>query len=225
MRIFLVGILLTFVVPVWADTEPSREELEKWFESDDQEHPYIDNISEGELRFLPRTPGKHVPTMVNKITILNASLETGWVNIHQCHEDLDPIAAVEVVYRYHQMRNLKIHSIKNIKHARVEGQSVQLEDVGKRASLCVSLQARILYKDGKRRFVLRNGPFERRFLDGYYPLHVQLDVHYPADDIRYVGSKPGAIPGFKVRKARASVFVETWFEGKLMTELMFEITD
>jgi len=223
MRILLFGILLAFIVPVWAGAEPSREALENWFESDDQALPYIDNISEGELRFLPKLQRKRVPTMVNEITILNASVETGWVNIYQCHEDLDPITAVEVVYRYHKMRNLKINSTENIKKAWVEGQSVQLEEVSQGASLCVSLQARILYKDGERLFALRNGPFERKFLDGYYPLHVQLNVHYPVDKLYFMGSKPRAAPGFTVRQTGASVFVDAWFEGKLMTELLFDI--
>jgi hypothetical protein len=225
MRIFLLAICLAFIVPVWAEAELSPEALENWFESDNQAHPYIDHISEGELHFLPEPPDKRVPAMVNEITILVTSVETGWVDIHQCHEDIDPVTAVEVVYRYRKMRNLKINSTENIKKARVEGLSVQLEEVGHEASLCVSLQARILYKDGERRFALRNGPFERRFLDGYYPLHVQLNVHYPIDKLHFTGSKPVAAPGFTVRQTDASVFVDAWFEGKLMTELLFEIAD
>ncbi len=225
MRIFLFGILLALFVPVWADTDPSHQALEDWFESDDQATPYIDNISEGELRFLPKSPRKRVPTMVNQITISNSSVETGWVNIHQCHEDLDPITAVEVVYRYHKMRGLKIISTKNIKKAWVEGLSVQLEEVSHKASLCVSLQARILYKEGEKHFALRNGPFERRFLDGYYPLHIQLTVQYPTNKLHFMGSTPGAEPGFTVRQTDASVIVDAWFEGKLMTELFFEVVD
>lgn len=225
MRILLHGIFLAFIVPVCADAEPSHEALEKWFESDDQVHPYIDNINEGELHFLPKPPGKRVPTMVNEITISNTSVESGWVNIHQCYEDLDPITAVEVVYRYHKMRNLKINSTENIKKAWVKEQSVQLEEVGQEASLCVSLQARILYKDGEKHFVLRNGPFERKFLDGYFPLHVQLNVQYPDDKLHFMGSKPGAGPGFTVRQTDASISIDAWFEGKLMTELLFEIAD
>jgi len=225
MRIFLFALCLAFIVPVWAETELSSEALENWFESDDQAHPYIDNISEGELRFLRKPPDKRVPTMVNEITISITSVETGWVNIHQCHEDLDPVTAVEVVYRYHKMRNLKINSTENIKKAWVEGLSVQLEEVSYEASLCVSLQARILYKDGERHFALRNGPFERKFLDGYYPLHVQLNVHYPVDKLHFMGSKPVTAPGFTVRQTDASVFVDAWFEGKLMTELLFETAD
>jgi len=225
MRIFLFGMFIAFVMPVCAEAELSHEALESWFESDGQVHPYIDNVSEGELRFLPKPPDKRVPTMVNEITILIASVKTGWVNIHQCYEDLDPITAVEVVYRYRDMRNLKINSTRNIKKAWVEGQSVQLEEVSHEASLCVSLQARNFYKDGEKRFVLRNGPYERKFLDGYYPLHVQLSVQYPVDKLHFMGSKPEPALGFTVRQTDTSVFVDTWFEGKLMTELLFEIAD
>jgi len=80
MRIFLFAICLAFIVPVWAEAELSPEALENWFESDDRAHPYIDSISEGELRFLRKPPDKRVPTMVNEITILITSMETGWVN-------------------------------------------------------------------------------------------------------------------------------------------------
>jgi len=225
MRIFLLGIFLVVSVTVWAGAEPSVDALEKWFESDAQTHPFIDNISEGTLRFLPEPPGKRVPTMVNEITIVKTSVETGWVDIYQCHKDLDPITAVEVVYRYHQMRNLKINSTANIKKAWVKEQSVQLEEVSQEASLCVGLQARILYKDGEKNVVLRNGPFERKFLDGYYPIHVQLNVQYPPNKLHFMGSKPKAADGFTIRQTDSSVFIDAWFEGKLMTELLFEIIE
>ena len=164
MRSIIAGILIGVAIHCSANSEPSREALEKWFESDEQVLPYVDDVSEGELRFLVKPPDKRVTTISNEIHIYNHSLESGWVDIHQCYDDLDPIDAVEVVYRYHNMRQLKILSTEKIKKAWVEKQSVQLKQVEKSAKLCVSLQAQIFYQQGKLGFVLRNGPFERRFL-------------------------------------------------------------
>ena len=214
--IFLVG------TPIYAGDQPSPEALEKWFASDDPAPPEIQDVNEGELHFFTTPPDKRVPAMLNEITISPASMETGWVNIKQCHQNLDPINAVEVVYRYHQMRELQIISSERINKAWVEGQSVQLEDVQHGGSLCVSLQARILYPDGESRFALRNGPFERKFLDGYFPLHVMLTVHYPAQQIQFVTCKPKPTAGFELIHSIGQVHIDTWFEGKLLTELTFE---
>lgn len=218
---FSVALLVVFVIPAWADSEPSPEALERWFESDEMTSPYDDKISEGELRFLASPPEKRTTSISNKIDILNNSLESGWVSIDQCYSELDPIDDVEVVYRYHNMRKLKIVSTKHIRKAWVEGQSVQLKAVAKGAELCVSLQAQIFYKQGKRNYVLRNGPFERRFLDGYYPLHVKLNISFPASQLRFIDSKPAVTTGFNLRQTPGSVQVDAWFEGKLTTELMF----
>jgi len=224
MRDIMTGILFCLAVPVWASSgEPSAEALEQWFESDEQVLPYVDDVSEGELRFLVKPPDKRTTSISNKIDILNTSIESGWVDIEQCYGDLDPIDAVEVVYRYHNMRNLKILSTENIKKAWVEQQSVQLNEVEKGAKLCVSLQAQIFYKQDGKSFALRNGPFERKFLDGYFPLHVKLRVFFPEKSLRFTDSKPAATPGFTVRRNASSIEIDTWFEGKLTTELFFEV--
>lgn len=219
----ILGILIGFAIHSSVNSEPSREALEKWFESDEQVLPYVDEVSEGELRFLVKPPDKRITLISNEINIHNDSLKTGWVDIHQCYDDLDPIDNVEVVYRYHNMRKLKILSTEKIKKAWVVKQSVQLKEVQKGAKLCVGLQAQILYKQGKQRLALRNGPFERKFLDGYYPLHVTLKIIFPAKKLRFASSKPATTAGFRVRETDNSIEVDTWFEGKLKTELLFDV--
>ena len=207
---------------IYADL--SQEEIDKWLESDELAAPSsTDHVSEGELRFLKSMPDKRVPVMINNMTIHRSSLEQGWVDIEQCHENMDPVPELAVVYRYHKMRNLKILSAKGISVARVESQSVQLEDIAKGARLCVSLQARILYPDGARKYSLRNGPFERRFLDGYYPLNVRMQVNYPQDLLKFTGSIPEATSGFEIQRGLGKVHVNALFEGKLTTQLNFEL--
>ena len=216
--VFILG------APVYA-SEPSVEELERWFESDDTAPPKTDNVNEGKLVFLSKIPDKRIPTVINNITITENSLLTGWVTINQCYQDLDPISAVEIVYRYRQMRNLKIKSSKNIHSVRLEGNSVQLNEVNPGAGLCVNLQAQILYLSNESKFELRNGPFERKFLDGYYPLYVQLKIQYPSKKIVFITSEPHASPGFIIREDTNQLIIDTWFEGKLTTKLIFRLKD
>ena len=221
LTVFLIYLSLSVV----ASNEPSQEALERWFENDDMALPETDKVNEGELQFLLQPPKKRTTSVTNNIKIDYESLKTGWVTIDQCYEQLDPINAVEVVYRYHNMRYLTIHSTSKITKAKVEGQSVQLTEVQKGAKLCVSLEAQIFYRQGNYHFVLRNGPFERRFLDGYYPLHVSLHVTYPANKLQFMGSKPIATRGFDVKQTQGTIEVDAWFEGKLMTELSFMPVD
>lgn len=221
-------VLVLFLLVITANIygfEPSAKELEIWFASDDPEPPDFDSVNEGELRFLSRPPAKRTPSVTNNIRIQASSLSNGWVDIDQCYEGLDPINAVEVVYRYNDMRDLKLLSSKNIQAATVDGQTVQLEKVGRNASLCVSLQARIFYKLKEDGFVLRQGPFERRFLDGYYPFHVLLNIVYPGELVSFAGSRPEPAPGFSVKQDVSTVVINAWFEGKLVTELFFTVRD
>lgn len=194
------------------------QQLEQWFE---QEEPDSRDVNEGELRFLTGVPEGRVPRLENLLLVSRASLEDGWVAIRQCHHDLDPVAALEVVYRYRKMRKLRILRTRNIGQARIEGQSVQLEDVAEDASLCVELEAQIFYREANGQYRLPNGPFERRFLDGFYPLHLKLRVVYPADRILFIGSSPAAAPGFRVMSGPGEVHIDSRFEGRLSIELRF----
>jgi hypothetical protein len=60
----------------------------------------------------------------------------------------------------------------------------------------------------------------RRFLDGYYPMRVTLDIHFPAD-MELVDYLPEAQPGFEVREGPQRVLFDAWFEGQLQTQLRF----
>ena len=206
-----------------AESPLSQQELEEWFYDDERLHPFEDQVNEGTLQFLTTPPEKRVPYSQNLLTITEQSLLDGWVQIEQCHEQLDPIHAVEVVYRYKQMRGLRITKAKRIGRARVDGQSVQLEDVQTGAELCIQAEARILYKQATGGWVLRNGPFQRRFLDGYFPFHVRLRVNFPSQLLRYVGSQPQATAGFKVVAKTDSVVFDAWFEGQLFLEVYFAV--
>ncbi|UCE88117.1 MAG: hypothetical protein JSW10_06995 [Pseudomonadota bacterium] len=198
---------------------PTEEELERWLNEDTAEPP--PQVDEGELQFLDQPPASRTPHSQNTLVILDSSLADGWVELHQCYRGLDAVHEAEVVYRYKQMRNLRVQSHANISKAFVKGQSVQLVDVQKNATLCVRAEARILSRNDDGSFTLRNGPFHRKYLDGYFPLHVTLDVQFPASLLQVVRVVPAAQPGFKVEHTSGRAHIDAWFAGMLTVELHF----
>jgi len=69
--------------------------------------------------------------------------------------------------------------------------------------------------------VLRNGPFHRTLLDGYFPFHVRLEVQYPPATLRYLGVSPEPQPGFAVDSGDGLLTIDSWFAGALNIEISF----
>jgi len=180
-------------------------------------------VSEGELRFLPELLGKagqHLHHHRNDIHISPGSLIDGWVTLQQCHENLDRVGELQIVFNEGRSRDLRITATHAIGKAWVEGVSVQLHDIGAGSQICLELQSQALSPDGSGGFVLRNGPYMRRFLDGYYPMRVSQRIEYPpqlqADSIL-----PPPQEGFRVARESGLIQVETVFEGRLVTRFAF----
>ncbi len=183
----------------------------------------INKVNEGNLVFIDQPPNKQVHYHQNHVTLKPSSLKDGWVGLTQCHQNLDPVARVEIVFREGFVRRLKIQSMQQIGKAWVQGSSVQLKDVSKNAQLCVEAESNSLIKLSNGSYRLLHGPFMRKFLDGYYPMHVSMDVQLPKQ-LRFVSILPSNQQGFKVWQSSNSVHFDTWFEGKLLTEFIFEST-
>lgn len=222
----MVRAFLMFILALSAGTlvarEPTDEELEKWFNSDapDLEQQALD-VNEGQLEFLPQLPAKAVHHHHNTIIITPRSLYDGWVQLKQCHENLDQIGLAQVVFRKGRVRKLKVRFAENIGRAWVEGPSIQLKDVGKGARLCLELETRSLVNLGDGTLMIRSGPFMRRFLDGYYPMHVSLDVIYASKVIQFLSVTPEMQKGFRVWHNDNSLHIDSWFRGRLSTEIHF----
>jgi len=202
--------------------ELTQEQLEQWFNDElksDEERALA--VNEGELKFLAKPPDKAVHYIHNVLTITNDSPASGWVQLIQCHENLDAVAASQIVYRYKRMRTLTLDSFEKIGKAWVDGNSVQMEDIQSGAKLCIRAEVGILYSDKVGKFVLKNGPFHRKFLDGYYPMHVGLEVRYPDELLKFESIYPDAQPGFSVTRYKNSLQVDAWFEGELRTTIEF----
>lgn len=195
------------------------QQASEWFEDDAEVRARA--VNEGELVFLEKARAGRVLRTVNRLAVLPQSLADGWVRLEQCQENLDPVPSMEIVYRYDDMRRLRIDSFRGMERAWVEDRTIQMANVGEGAAICVSADVRILHAAGDGRYVLRSGPFHRRFLDGYYPLHLDYRVAWPAGRLVLESVEPAEQPGLAVEQAPGTLHIDTLFEGRLTIRLLF----
>ncbi|VAW71190.1 hypothetical protein MNBD_GAMMA12-3622 [hydrothermal vent metagenome] len=227
----LVSLIIgLFSANIIYSQELSKSQLDQWLNNPDAPIPLVKKnrkINEGKLTFLDPSKHKNVMHSDNNIRIDAQSLKTGWVELRQCYRNLDAFPRVQIVYKYRNIRHLKIKSVKKIKSAKIEGRSVQLVDVQKGALLCISAQIQSLQKTVTG-YQLQNGPFRRKFLDGYFPLHVTVNVRFPNLQITLESIKPKSVQGTKflgiqVSKSINRVTLNALFEGVLNTQLNFTL--
>ncbi len=181
-----------------------------------------DAVNEGQLHFLETPPAKPLHHHQNRIRIDADSLVTGWVGLYQCHDQLDAVPLLQITFREGYVRDLEIDLASGIGQARVEGASVQLRNIEPGARLCLSAQTRALRNTGNGYFSLFNGPYMRKFLDGYYPMRVTLDVDYPAAALQLIDVSPVPQPGLSSDERPGNIRLDTIFEGELRLLLQFE---
>jgi hypothetical protein len=126
------------------------------------------------------------------------------------------------VFGKNRVRNIKIISFKNIERAWVEGTTVQFENIKDNASICIQANTHSLTVLPDGTYKLRNGPFMRRFLDGYFPMHVSLDLKYGQTDLVLTSFSPHVQKGFSVEQRDGEIKIDTVFEGRLNTEFHFK---
>lgn len=219
----IISVALLLLNSPLAAKEMSESELEKWFASDELHPPSFQTaeVNEGELVFLNQIPATDVHHHQNKLVIDSNSLVNGWVRLQQCHNHLDRVGRAQILFRKNKVKQLKIISSKNIEQVWVEGNSVQLVNIGDNAELCVEAVSRALVANEDGSFSLRNGPFMRRFLDGYYPMHVSMQVSFTGTGLQLASISPISQQGFRIWKNPEQISYEAWFEGRLKTELRF----
>jgi hypothetical protein len=217
MRISWPFILLTLSLPAQAEAPWTTDWPD---ESLDDPLERARSVNEGGLVLIPdppAEPGLHAHT---RLLIDEASLAGGWVGMRQCYRGLDAVGNSEVRYRYARMQGLRVERAEGIDRAWVEGDSVQLRGVSAGARLCVRAEVDVLHETpgGYR---LRNGPYHRQFLDGYYPMRVTLELRYPPSRLRLLEARPAAQPGLAQRREAGRIELDAWFEGRLEFELEF----
>lgn len=189
----------------------------------EQEEALIDrarNVNEGELSFIAQRPLEPVHHHRISIEIRQSSLGDGWVVMEQCHTGLDRIAAAQIVFNPEKTRALEVTGFRNMQDAFVETATVQLRDIGENSQVCARTESQALHQLPDGHHELRNGPFMRRFLDGYYPLQLSMQIIYP-DSIVLVDSAPEVQPGFSITHTPGQIEVEAFFEGQLRTRFRF----
>ena len=203
---------LLALLPLPGQAAPSEEDL---FFKD------ISEVNEGDLRFLTQTPDRPVHHQRNRILLSRDSLKTGWVQLEQCHQNLDAVASSQIVFSQNRVRNLRVLRSENVGRAWVVGNTVQMEDIRHDALLCLSTESRALNMEPPGSYVLHNGPYQRRFLDGYYPMRVTQTVNLGDSGLRFDSVDPPVQPGFSFHLGANEVGFDTWFEGKLVTNVRF----
>ncbi|HMM47617.1 MAG TPA: hypothetical protein PKC12_06510 [Thiobacillaceae bacterium] len=182
-------------------------------------------VNEGSLQFLAAPPAKAAHHHQNRIRISPESLSGRWVTLTQCHDNLDAVPRAQITFRDGYVRALRVDAAHGIGAAWVEGASVQLAQITPGARLCLSAETRALRKAGDGVFALLNGPYMRRFLDGYYPMRVTLDIIYPPELLKVSDISPRAQPGLSVAQEPGAIRLDALFEGELRTRIEFRQVD
>lgn len=221
-KIFLLSILLVPFQFVLANNL-TEEEMERWLNSDDPNPPNYRavEVNNGELMFLSKKPLKPVHHHKNTLTLYKNSLHDGWVKLEQCHRNMDRVPRVQVLFNKEKIRDIKITKTNAIEKSWVEKNTVQLENVTDNAVLCIEAWSKALVKNSDGSYLLSNGPFMRKFLDGYFPIHVTIDVNFKDTGLKLLLVEPAAQAGFKITQTEKTVNMEAWFEGRLKTKLTF----
>jgi len=211
--LFFAGLCSFCLAAQAAEPEPDWEALDARFSTRD--------VNEGELEFLTERPQGRILRTTNRLTITLDSLHTGWVRLAQCQSSLDPVDSIQVLYRYTGMRDLRVVSARNMAGAQVEANTVQLSGVEEGGEVCIEADVRVLNPDGQGGYLLRSGPFHRRFLDGYYPVELVYRVTWPGDLLALRQAQPREQPGIALHVAPGELSIDALFEGKLVIELAF----
>ena len=222
MQYILCGLLISWQVNLFARF--SEEQLQ-WLESE-ADHP-AESINEGALRFIPAAASKTEHEQSMQIVITESTIDSGWAVIKQCHNNLDQVEKLEIVFHPQRVRDLRVLNYQNIEKAWTAGDRVKVRNIKSGSVICLQSESLIFRTDaeqGKQRtYEMINGPFMRRFLDGYYPLTLSLDVSYPADHLHLVSVSPEAQPGWKIRYDAGRIFLSGRFEGRLSTRIRFSL--
>ncbi len=182
------------------------------------------DINEGELHFLTKPPDTPPHLQSTHAVLSNESLRSGWINVKQCHYNLTPVNAMQVVFNRDHVRNIEIVRADDIGRAWVQGATVQLTDVRQNAIVCILSENRSLRRnhlDGT--YEWHGGPYMRRFLDGYFPMHVKLAIDYPTDRLRLLNIEPAALKLKSVTQP-GYIRMDALFEGRLDVTVQFSAT-
>ena len=207
-----IALGLAALLPTWAIGAPSEEEM--FFKG-------VADVNDGDLHFLSAAPADPIHHHQNQITLNAESLLSGWAKLEQCHFHLDPVPDMQIVYSRDRIRNIVVVRSENIGDSKVLENTVQMQQVARNAVICITAETRALKAEGDNTYTLSNGPYMRRFLDGYYPMLVSLRVRWEMPEFRFVSINPAPQSGFAFSQSANEVGYEALFEGELRTHIVF----
>ena len=204
-RCAVYAVLLS-VAPVLADHNDELEQL----------------LEIGDEHFVALTEAPPHPPFVHQkiLTLGRESMSSGWVQNEQCHRQFSPTSALQFVFKRGRIRAIEIVEQHDIGRSWVDGNTVQLEDVNKRSSICFRSENRMLERRAGGGYGIKVGPFFYRFLDGYFPVTVDLRVRFPAD--RLTLREVRAEDGVEVVRLTDEVRLRSTFQGILRVEMLFD---
>lgn len=183
---------------------------------------FSDIASEGEVKFFKERPDPGAYAYQSKVMITPESLETGSVNIATCHDKLDQIRKVVIVFNPERIQTIKIKSFNGMGSATVQNNEVELTDVAKGASICIDLQSRALDRLGMGQYKLNAGPLMRKYLDGYLPMSASLSIQWPANLLTVERTVPTANDGVKINQNNQGIQLDMVFAGKMTTQIYLQ---
>jgi hypothetical protein len=220
MKRTVAGVFAVLAVSLGLFASEITPEQQSWLESDELDVPGA-RVNEGELSFLRPPHDGAIPHSENEIIIGPDSLDSGWVNLRQCHHRLDAFDRLDIAYRYKEIRGLRIAEQRGIGSARIVDQTVEMTGIRPDNRFCIEAEVRVLHVDDDQHVRLISGPYYRGFLDGYYPYHVSLHITYPHEALVPNATAPPEQSGFKVERRRGRLDIDAWFEGRLMSVVSF----
>jgi hypothetical protein len=219
---FLLALALSGLpgFPLQAAADSDHAMPEDWAAEEERLRARIAAVNDGVLTFLDGDKRDDVHHHAGHIRITTESLHDGWVSMQQCHANLDAVPAAQIIFNPDSSRALEVVSARNVDEAYADGSSIQLRGVGDDSEVCLQVESRAMHRIADGVYELKNGPFMRRFLDGYYPLRVSLSIEYPSV-LDLLDHLPEKQPGFEVAVGTKRVDVEATFEGQLRTAFRF----
>ncbi len=205
------AVILAACLAAVSSIAAADDELERLSDIADADFLPID-------RPLDRPPFYHIKAL----TVTNDSLASGWVRNHQCHRHFSVVPLLEIAFPSGKVRNIAITDSSNVGDVEVRGHTIQLKDVNEQSVLCIDSENRVLQREIDGSYRITAGPFFYRFLDGYFPMEVHLNVQYPPSLLEVLRVVPGNRRGVEVTRNDGEVRLWSRFEGTLWVHVFFE---
>ncbi len=201
-------------------------------------------VQDTPVKWVPAQKTQNQYALKNAITLTDETLKTGFVQFSQCHTHLDAIRAIDIVYNPQTTQELEVLSSKKIQTVTAHAAKIELKNVDKGAEVCVAGKVKTFhFNEQNQQWNLQRGPYMRKFLDGYYPMHVQETIQWPDIAIKWHATEifdesqnqfvevfsdsllqknSAKTPHPQMQKSHNAMNIDYWFEGKLKINYLFQ---